>query len=334
MAEGLIQPTQIQFPDIAGGIIEGYTQGQNLQLRQLQMQGLQQEQAKMEQQQIMLKAQNQLKTLAAAGDQQALQKLAAFDPEGAKGIQNEMNRKVVRVGQLAMSVKNVPLANRPRAYEYAKRQAELEGYDVSDWPDQYDKGLDTKLDFLVNSARDIEKVKEDPKLEAEIGQIKSQTAENYANISKTKAETQKINRELSGQKPMSGDEAKVSTIAQGGISAVADLTKLINETPGGVSRLAADALLPNTFQNEETQKFEVARKDLSDLLGRLRSGGQISPNEEVTYKKLIPEFGDRKGTKNYKLKRLNEIFTNIDTKLRGRPSTTTGGGQDPLGLFN
>jgi RNA processing factor Prp31 len=70
---------------------------------------------------------------------------------------------------------------------------------------------------------------------------------------------------------------------------------------------------------------------LSDLIGRLRSGGAISLDEQKTYKKLIPAFGDDKKTQEYKLKRLDEIFNGLDSKIKGTQAPNSGG--DPLGLF-
>lgn len=327
----LIQPTQIQPANIAGSVIEGYTQGQNLQLRQLQMQGLEQERAKAERQEQAATAQNQLRNLAAAGDQQALQKLSAFDPAGAKGIQDEMNRKVVRVGQLASTVKGTSLPNRPKAYEYARKQAELEGFDVSQWPDKYDRSVDSKIDFLTNSARDIEKMQEDPQRGAQLDLTRSQTAENYANIDKMKLETKEKQRDLANGKPMSGEAAKISTIAQGGITNISDMRNILSRTKGGISALSSAAQLPNALQGGDTQQFEVLRKDLADLLGRLRSGGQISPNEEATYKSQIPAFGDKPSTVEYKLKKLDTVFKGLDKKLTGTATKASEG--DPLGIL-
>ena len=323
MADGLITPTQIQSPNLAGSVIEGYTQGQNLQLRQLQMQGLQQAQRQEEQKAAATQAQNQLRNLASAGDLQALQKLSAFDPAGAKGIQDEMNRKVVRIGQIASTVKGSALPNRAKAYEYARRQAELEGYDVSDWPDKYDRSVDSRIDFLVNSARDIEKMQEDPQRAATLDLTKSQTAENYANIAKMNAEI----KEKAAGKPMSGESAKISTIAQGGLTAVSGLKDIISKTRGGTTALVANAQLPNALQGEDVQNFEVLRKDLSDLIGRLRSGGQISPNEEKTYRSLIPAFGDKKNSE-FKLNRLEKMFGELDQKLVGKATNKSAGTLD------
>jgi hypothetical protein len=322
MADGLITPTQIQSPNLAGSIIEGYTQGQNLQLRQLQMQGLQQEQAQKQ-------AQNQLINLAATTQDPALiNKIALFNPEAAKAFQDRLDKKIIRAGQLAQAVKKTHATYRPIAYENARRQAELEGLDVSHLPDKYDPNVDDDLDFIINSARDIEKVLEDPKREADIANVKSQTAKNYADIGKIKADTLEKERDLAGGKPMSGEGAKISTIADGGISAVNGIRKLFENNNANV--LAGETVLPNWMQGEKAQEYNVLRTDLGDLLGRLRSGGQITGTEEANYRKLIPAFGDK--NPEVKLKRLEEIFTGLNKKLTGRSSTKMTEA-DPLGIL-
>jgi len=122
-------------------------------------------------------------------------------------------------------------------------------------------------------------------------------------------------------KPLSQESAKVVSLAQGGLDITAQLKdQFFNPKTGDFQKskfgkAAAGSILPNVMASENAQAFETRRQNLSDLVGRMRSGGAINKDEEKRFLKLIPRFGDTEETVKYKLNQLNKEFFSVQKAM-------------------
>jgi len=131
--------------------------------------------------------------------------------------------------------------------------------------------------------------------------------------------------------PLSQEAAKTLTLAEGGSDIVGNLqkqfTKIDPKTKESsfdsdkFSKISAASKLSNIFIGKEPQLFKTRTKDLSDTIGRMRSGGAITTDEqENTFRKLIPEFGDTPETVKYKLDQLDKGFKSVKESIRPSPA--------------
>ena len=120
---------------------------------------------------------------------------------------------------------------------------------------------------------------------------------------------------------LSGESAKLAEISRAGASAVGDLRemlasgKMTNETLLQAS--APDFL--NYFMSADVQEFKLLRSDLTDMIGRLRSGGAINKEEQANFIGFLPKHGDKKEVKEKKLGRLADAFENIAANVNLAP---------------
>ena len=120
---------------------------------------------------------------------------------------------------------------------------------------------------------------------------------------------------------MSQEAAKTLTLATEGIDITNQIrnqfytndpeTKVPTFNKAKFGRTSAGTVLPNILASEDAQAFETRRQNLSDLVGRMRSGGAIQKDEEERFLKLIPRFGDREAIVNSKLNQLEKNFSSV-----------------------
>lgn len=113
-------------------------------------------------------------------------------------------------------------------------------------------------------------------------------------------------------KPLSSDAAKVYEIANSGLAQVDQLKDVYGkvENPGLADKL------PAFLQSDNAQKLSFLKNDLSDRIGRLRSGGAINADEVAKFNKLLPSMGDSTETVNSKLDQLSSSFTSVTQAIR------------------
>ena len=129
---------------------------------------------------------------------------------------------------------------------------------------------------------------------------------------------------IPGSQGDSGETAKITAIGEGGLSAVKGMAQMLDSGQLDPKTMAIDMLVPDVLsilKTQNAQDFGVLRNDLTDLVGRLRSGGAISADEEPRFRNQIPAFGDSEATKRNKLNRLNEMFSGITTSVSPAGST-------------
>jgi len=94
-------------------------------------------------------------------------------------------------------------------------------------------------------------------------------------------------------------------------------------------KTSAGSLLPNVMASADSQKFATQKENLSDLVGRMRSGGAINKEEEARFLKLIPRFGDGEPTIRYKLNQLNKEFSSVQSSIDPGNKRQFGQSQTP-----
>jgi hypothetical protein len=127
--------------------------------------------------------------------------------------------------------------------------------------------------------------------------------------------------------PLSADSAKVLALTEGGSSIISKLNDQFTKVDPKTGKKSFDSakytqvsgatLLPTPIISEEAQLFEIRANDLRDTIGRMRSGGAITSDENRdTFLKLIPKFGDKAQTVNEKLTKLDQGFKSIANNIR------------------
>lgn len=114
--------------------------------------------------------------------------------------------------------------------------------------------------------------------------------------------------EAAKEKPLSATQQQQSNNA---ISALNDLQTIRDELKRDPS-VAAKANLPGgSFSQRLTNSgnFEASRKNIGDVLARLRSGAAITDSEYKRYVALLPSAFDSKDVANNKMARLEQLLT-------------------------
>lgn len=106
-------------------------------------------------------------------------------------------------------------------------------------------------------------------------------------------------------KPLSGESAKVFETANGGVRNIDALKAKIE---GGANLIA-----PSIFDRDTNSIID----DLVDQIGRTRSGGAISKDEEGRFLGLVPSALDSQEVKMAKLARMRVMFSNIASSMGG-----------------
>lgn len=345
---------QQQVPDYVGGILKGYQFSQQAKTNQLALLAAQQDMDINQQKLVQAQAENVLTRTASMGDQDALRRLAGYNPTRAEGIRKQQDYTDVQGARVLDSYASLP----KYAFTQAKWQqlhTEYKEATGRELPLPSDKSEEGILEFKRLTSR-LKGREQDLKEQYQAAQIKTegfQQAKYGVDIQKGRQDLRKGEIELSvaeqerknmselgltptayksyqtnvGQnladrnKPLSQESAKVVSLAQGGLDITAQLKDQFFDPKTGnfekvkFGKAAAGAILPNVIASEDAQFFETRRQNLSDLVGRMRSGGAINDDEEERFLKLIPRFGDSKETVKYKLNQLNKEFSSVQKNM-------------------
>jgi len=345
---------QQQTPDYVGNILKGYQFGQQAKANQLQLLAAEQEIHINKTKFAQAQAENILSETASTGDINALQRLAGLNPVRAEGIRKQQDYNDVQGARVLDSYASMPqYAFSQKKWE--QMHSEYREATGKELPLPSDKSFESILEFKRLSSRlkgreqdlkeqyqssqikteglqqakygvDIQKGKQDlRKGEIELS-IAEQENENMSKLGLTptayKSYQQNVGQNLADRtKPLSQESAKVVSLAQGGLDIAAQLKdQFFNPKTGGFEkakfgRAAAGSILPNVMASEDAQFLETRRQNLSDLVGRMRSGGAINKDEEKRFLKLIPRFGDEEETIKYKLNQLNKEFASVQKAM-------------------
>lgn len=121
-------------------------------------------------------------------------------------------------------------------------------------------------------------------------------------------------------KPLSAEASKQVANANTGLQALATIRSAIESGSGvqGKSLIPGSAFGGLAGAILGTGSYEAARSQAIDVIGRMRSGGAITADEEKRFRSFLPQPYDDAQTSQYKLGMLEDAFMNL---------SRTGGGQ-------
>lgn len=168
----------------------------------------------------------------------------------------------------------------------------------------------------------------------EIGRKKDDLAlrTGEAGLKKTQAETEKLNRELksigSGSQKLNALGADAKKQASMIIDALRPLTDYDTSFNKGVRRSYINPDTPLIGGLIGSTSIDRATTNLSDTIGRLRSGGAINKDEEARFVKMLPTPADSEPQARAKLKDLRAEFENKLRVYNLTPQELAGAGYD------
>lgn len=111
--------------------------------------------------------------------------------------------------------------------------------------------------------------------------------------------------------------------AQSALSNIADIRAMLSENPSLATKsgIPGQGSIIGGLESNVlgTGKYNAALNNLTDVIGRLRSGAALSAAEEARYKALAPKAGDSASTINYKLDNLEQLLGKF-----AAPASTNG----------
>ncbi len=268
---------------------------------------------------------------------EALRALHAADPvRGEKAMQYH-EAKGKHVGTWATILDQTPEKDMPKAYEHFTNYVnsgtdpfinskDLKAAGLSD---KYDRSKRPIISNIAQMWRDLEDSRKAPKEAADLEATRASTAKTYADIEKTKLETQNLKSGGSGEKPPQGyrftKNGELEAIPGG------PALKLTPEQAGKVALINQGALDVKRFSNSIMDKDGSynrtklaalftpgsvgARKEYSTLFNavnarlRLESGTAVPPAEvKAAIKTFAPGSTDSDETIRSKIERMGEFF--------------------------
>lgn len=128
------------------------------------------------------------------------------------------------------------------------------------------------------------------------------------------------------KKELSVTERKTIGAAQSGLSSLDAIQRILDKDPTkegyeGKGRLLSQ-ITPELLRSSEGKQLQNEISNLSDAIGRMRSGGAINAEEAKRFKSFLPRLGDDDATIRTKLERVREEIT-----------TVLGNDQQPAGML-
>lgn len=108
-------------------------------------------------------------------------------------------------------------------------------------------------------------------------------------------------------KEISPEQQKLTAIVQSGLSSLTDMRQAEGSALGGLAR-------ETTIGNGA---YAAAKNNLVDVIGRLRSGGAISGDEQKTFTDLVPGVLDSQATAKYKLDKMESMLSTFSQRQQG-----------------
>jgi hypothetical protein len=112
------------------------------------------------------------------------------------------------------------------------------------------------------------------------------------------------------QKPLNATQQQQSSNAQSGLSSLDEIAGTLQNNPKAslLNALPGGAVMHNLVG---TGSYDAAIQNATDVIGRLRSGGAISGDEEKRFLKMLPKAGDNSQTVQYKLNSVRNLFSSF-----------------------
>jgi hypothetical protein len=117
-------------------------------------------------------------------------------------------------------------------------------------------------------------------------------------------------------KPLSGEAARVLSVAQGGLEQLDRLTKAYNAS-GTMAKV--NAMIPGGMLQENARELRTVSSDLADRITRLRSGAAVTESEEKRFKALLPSPLNSAETNQKNLDALRLEFQRVEQSIISGP---------------
>lgn len=310
-----------------GSALEGFQTGQKIQANNVLLEQNRLENQKLQQETNKKYAVSEARKIAYSGDPraaEAMQLLASIDPDEGKKAFDWHKERSQRLGTYMTVVNNAPEKDKAKMWKYVTGQINSGNDPYFNSEDLKRQGLSDdwssdkapKVAALAQMHRDLENANKAPKEAADLEATKANTAKTYADIAKTRVETDQLK---GGTKPLPAESAKTVANVQTGRDSINDIKGILKgASEERFNAIAGTSNLPNIMQGTEVQKFDLARKNLKDTLARMRTGAAINESEEKLYTGFIPRVGDSKETREYKLEQFNKLFNRIESGITGK----------------
>lgn len=214
----MVDLIQQQVPDYVGNILKGYQAGQQIRANQLALLAEEQQMDINQQKLIQAQAENTLTEMASMGDQNALQRLAAYNPTRAEGVRKQQEFSDIQGARVLDSYASMP----QYAFTQKKWEQMHEEYRAAtgrELPLPSEKSPEAILEFKRLSSR-LKGREQDLKEQYQAAQIKTeglQQGKIGVDIQKGKQDLQKgaIDLEKSRREFLTAEEERQAAAAQG-----------------------------------------------------------------------------------------------------------------------
>ncbi len=160
-------------------------------------------------------------------------------------------------------------------------------------------------------------------VEANVAQLvasgaKMKEIQDYLSIAKT---VQAMTGTKAG-KGLNSEQQKASSNALSGLSSLETIASTLRSNPNA-SKLAA---LPGgslVGSLTGTGEYKAAVANATDVIGRLRSGGAITKDEENRFLRLLPQAFDDPATAEYKINQVASLFQKFASPTPATPDTSS-----------
>lgn len=118
---------------------------------------------------------------------------------------------------------------------------------------------------------------------------------------KKQLEIQALQKEMTEGKPLGSEEQKMANNATSGLRSLQDIEQTLGKDAENPLMVLPDFLGGN-------QSYQTSKENLTDVIGRLRSGGAIGTEEEKRFKKLLPNSKKSADTNQKDLAELKKLL--------------------------
>lgn len=138
----------------------------------------------------------------------------------------------------------------------------------------------------------------------------------YVSLASSISSLQQSAAKSSSGTQLSGTQAQQADNATSGLQSLQTIAQSLSQNPN----IAKEADLPGgslASRLTGTGSYKAAVANAADVIGRLRSGGAISADEQKTFMGLLPAAFDSQQTANYKLNQLASLFQSFAAPAQG-----------------
>lgn len=119
-------------------------------------------------------------------------------------------------------------------------------------------------------------------------------------------------------KPPTQSAKTADNNAQSGLRSLDKIETLFNEPSRG--RTVGLSRLPFGFGDPKAQQYNAARKEITDIIARLRTGAVINEQEEKLYKTYVPGPSDSEANARWKIGQLKQFLSGLTLSGGGAPT--------------